>query len=96
MFLIFQHALCFVASARAGLLSALACFRNDNPISSITAFAKIKSTVHQEHTVLITPLDKATVPCPFHSLGDEKLVNGQGMCSLSSHGLQPNQRRNVP
>ena len=55
----------FVATARAVLLSALACIRNDNPISFSMACAKINSVDSASRAYICEfPLDKATVPCP--------------------------------
>ena len=53
MCFILRLAPCFVATARAVLLSAHACVRNDSPISFSVACASIQLTVHQGHTFLI-------------------------------------------
>ena len=59
----------FVATARAVLLSALACIRNDSPISFSMACTKINSADSAPRAnISDSPLDKATVPCPRHSL----------------------------
>ena len=51
------------------LLSALACIRNDSPISFRIACAKINSADSAPNAYSSgSPLDKATVPCPRHSL----------------------------
>ena len=69
MCFILRLAPCFVATARAVLLSALACIRNDTPISFSMACAKINSAYSAPRAYISdSPLDKATVPCPRHSL----------------------------
>ena len=66
---ILRLAPCFVATARAVLLSALACIRSDSPISFRTACAKINSADNAPTAYNSdSPLDKATVPCLRHSL----------------------------
>ena len=66
---ILRLAPCFVATARAVLLSALACIRNDSPISFRKACSKINSADSAPRAYSSdSPLDKATVPCPRHSL----------------------------
>ena len=53
---------CFYATARAVLLSALACIRNDNQISLSMARAKINSADSAPRAYISdSPLDKATV-----------------------------------
>ena len=69
MCFILRLAPCFVPTARAVLLSALECIRNDSPISSRIACAKINSADSAPKAYSSdAPLDKATVPCPQHSL----------------------------
>ena len=59
---------CFVDTARAVLLFALACIRNDSPISFNMACAKIDSADSAPRAYISdSPLNKATVPCPRHS-----------------------------
>ena len=69
MCFIFRLAPCFVATACAVLLSALACTKNDSPFSFMEACAKINSADSAPNAYRSdSPLDKATVPCPRHSL----------------------------
>ena len=76
MCFILRLAPCFVATACAVLLSALACIRNDSPSSFRIACAKINSADSAPRAYSSdSPLDKATVPCPRHSLVKEKLIN---------------------
>ena len=64
---------CFVATARAVLLSALACIGNGSPISFSMACAKINSADSAPRAYIFdSPLDKATVRCPRHSLVKRK------------------------
>ena len=90
----------FVVAARAVLLSALACTRNVSPISFRMASVKINSadSAPRAHNS-DSPLDKATVPWPSHTLLHEDLVNTpQSAASAfsSSSGLQPSQRQSIP
>ena len=64
MCFILRLAPCFVATARAVLLSALACIRNDCPISFKIACAKINSadSAPNEHTFLILHWTKQQSP----------------------------------
>ena len=73
---ILQFAPCFVATARAVLLSALACTKNDSPISCRMACAKIKSAdgAHGAYNS-DSPLDMATVHQSLTLARHEKLVN---------------------
>ena len=67
---------CFVATARAVLLSALACIRNDSPISFSMACAKINSADSAPRAYISdSPLDKATVPLSSTFTRQEKLTN---------------------
>ena len=72
---------CFVATARAVLLSALACIRNYSPISFSFACAKINSadSAPTMHTVLI--LRQTRQQFPFAR--QEKLINTR--CALLRH-----------
>ena len=75
MCFILRLAPCFVASARAVLLSALTCSRNDSPISFRIACAKINSADSAPRAYSSdSSLDKAAVPCTRHSR-QEKLIN---------------------
>ena len=63
MSFILRLAPCFVAPARAVLLSALAFNKNDSPISFSIARAKINSADNAPRAYISdSPLDKATVP----------------------------------
>ena len=65
MCFILRLAPCFVATARAVLLSALACIRNDSANSFRMACANINSADNAPSAYSSdSPLDKATVPCP--------------------------------
>ena len=69
MCFILRLALCFVSTARAVLLSALACIRNGSPISFSMACANINSADSAPRAYISdSPLDEATVPCPRHPL----------------------------
>ena len=62
MCFILRLAPCFVATAGAVLVSALACIRNDSPISFRIACAKINSADSAPRAYISdSPLDKATV-----------------------------------
>ena len=76
MCFILRLAPCFVATARAVLLSALACIRNDSPISFSMACAKINSADGAPRAYISdSPLDKATVPLSSTFTRQEKLIN---------------------
>ena len=82
----------FVASARAVLLSALACIRNDSPISFRIACAKsTQLTVHPKHTVLILRWTRQKFPVlDIRSSGDIGQRNTENKtCFSSSLGHQP-------
>ena len=75
MCFILRLAPCFVATARAVLLSALACIRNDSPISFSMACAKINSADNAPRAYISdSPLDKATVLSSTFTR-QEKLIN---------------------
>ena len=75
MCFILRLAPCFVATACAVLLSALACTKNDSPFSFMEACAKINSADSAPNAYRSdSPLDRATIPCPRHSLV-RKMIN---------------------
>ena len=89
MCFILRLAPCFVATARAVLLSALACVRNDSHISFRMACAKINSADSAPRAYSSdSPLDKATVTCPRHSR-QEKLINvtQSARCAFPRHWI---------
>ena len=99
MCFILRLAPCFVATARAVLLSALACIRNDSPISFSIACAKsTQLTVHQEHTFLILHCTRQQYPVlDIHSSREIDQRNAEyKMCFSSSLGHRPSQHQNIP
>ena len=77
----------FVATASAVLLSALACIRNDSPISFRIACAKINSADSAPRAYSsVPPLDKATVPLSSAFTRQKKIdqSNKSGRCGFSS------------
>ena len=88
MCFILRLAPCFVATARAVLLSALACIRNDSPIYFRIACAKINSADNAPRTYISdSPLDKASVHLSSTFTRQEKLINEtQGTrCAFPRH-----------
>ena len=88
MCFILRLAPCFVATARAVLLTALACIRNDSAISFSMACAKTNSADSAPNAYSSdSPLDKATVPLSLTFARQEKLIHvTQGTrCALPRH-----------
>ena len=89
MCFIFRLAPCFVATARAVLLSALACIRNDSQISFRKACAKINSADSAPRAYISdSPLDKAS-PLSSTFTRQEKLTNVTqcARCALPRHWI---------
>ena len=87
MCFILRLAPCFVATARAVLLSALASIRNDSPIScSIACSKSTQLTVHQEHTFLILHWTRQQSPVlHIHSSRENDQRNTECKMCLPCH-----------
>ena len=90
MCFILRLAPCFVATARAALLSALACIRNDSPISSGQLVRKSAQLILRWTRQQFPVLD-------IRSFGEIDYCNTEcKMCFSSSLGHRPSQHPNIP
>ena len=90
MCFILRLAPCFVAIARAVLLSALACIKNDSSMTFIFACARINSTDNAPKAYISDfPLDKATVPLSSTFTRQQKSINvtQSARCAFPRHWI---------